>query len=138
AVEVLVEEDQVAPAGVDLELLAVAVNRAAAALVAQEETAEAAGKLACHLPEGHLLAGAGRELYLERGTHEVIELLQRLDEQVGDWEPDRPAPVRVAPEQPGGRFAGFVVHLVLVPVHRHPERTIAMDLGEGANAVRRQ
>ena len=45
AVEVLVEEDVVAPVRVVLELLRAAVDRPAALVVAQEDRAEAVGEL---------------------------------------------------------------------------------------------
>ena len=52
-------------------------------------------------PERHAAARAGRALDLEVVAVVVVELLQRLDQQVVDREPDRAAPVGVAAEQPG-------------------------------------
>ena len=46
-----------------------------------------------------IAAGAGRALDLEVVAVVVVELLQRLDDQVVDRQPDRPAPVGVAAEQ---------------------------------------
>src|SRR5512137_1552109 len=58
AVEVLVEEDVIAPVRVGLELLGVAVHRASALLVAQEGPAKTIGNLLAHLEEVHELARA--------------------------------------------------------------------------------
>ena len=52
----------------------------------------------------------GRALDLKLVAVEVVVALQRLDQQKVDREPDRPAPVGVAAEQAGVRFAGHVVH----------------------------
>src|SRR5205823_2498588 len=81
AVEVLVEEDQVAPVRVGLELLAGAEDRAAAVRAAQEEVAQPPRELPRHLPEGVRLPRTGRELDRERLAEEEVELLQRLDQQ---------------------------------------------------------
>ena len=51
-----------------------------------------------------MLPRAGRALDLERVAVEVVVALQRLDQQVVDREPDRPAPVGVAAEQAGVRL----------------------------------
>src|SRR5690242_11310054 len=89
AVEVLVEEDQVAPVRVGLELLAGAEDGAAAIGAAQEDVAEPPRELGGDLPEGVRLARAGRELDRECLAQEEVELLQRLDEEEVDREPDR-------------------------------------------------
>src|SRR5437773_411577 len=65
AVEVLVEEDEVAPVRVLLELLAAAVDRAAAVAPAQEDVREAARELRGDLPQVQEPPRAGRELHLE-------------------------------------------------------------------------
>src|SRR5947209_15001560 len=52
AVEVLVEQNHVAPVRVALELLRVAVDRPAAVPAAQEDPREAPRELGGHLPEG--------------------------------------------------------------------------------------
>src|SRR5687767_15446879 len=45
-------------------------------------------------------------LFRSPGAVEVVELLQRLDQQEVDREPDRAAPVRVAAEETRRRLAG--------------------------------
>src|SRR5581483_3873536 len=65
AVEVLVEEDLLAPVRIALEQLGLAVDRAAAVRPRQEEAREARGELVGDLPERALLAGAGRAFHQE-------------------------------------------------------------------------
>src|SRR6478609_2008426 len=66
AVEVLVEEDQVAPVRVGLELFAATIDRSLAFLVAEKDLRESPGKLARDFVQVHLLARSGGELDLER------------------------------------------------------------------------
>ena len=56
AVEVLVEQDVVAPVGIGLELLRAAVDGSPAVLVTQEDPGEPVGDLLAHLEEVHHLA----------------------------------------------------------------------------------
>src|SRR5574341_87759 len=60
AVEVLVEEDQVLPVGVGLELLCAPVDRPPAVGPLHEDARQAAGQLGRDVPQGHPLAGARR------------------------------------------------------------------------------
>ena len=83
-------------------LLGAAEDRAAAVGVAQEDAASAAATARRRPRQSvSICAGAGRALDPEVVAVVVVELLQRLDQQVVDREPDRPAPVRVAAEQAG-------------------------------------
>src|SRR5262245_61957517 len=65
AVEVLVEQDKVAPVRVLLEAVRVAVDGPAAVAPAQEQAGEPAGQLGGDLPEVQQPAGAGRTLDLQ-------------------------------------------------------------------------
>src|SRR5581483_2834974 len=89
AVEILVEGDAVAPVRVTLHVLVGAEHRPAAVRVAQEDARQAPRVLGWDLPEGQALARAGGTLDQEVVAVVVVELLQRLDQQVVDWEPDR-------------------------------------------------
>src|SRR5262249_52543689 len=60
AVEVLVEQDQVTPVRVVLELARAAVYRAPAVLVAEKDAGHPLGKRLGHLVEIHPLTGTGR------------------------------------------------------------------------------
>src|SRR5204863_352174 len=65
-----------------------------------------------------------------------MELLQGLNDEEVDRKPDRPAPVRVAPEQPAVGFGRLVadgkIHAV-VPVH---VGRMLVDPGQCTHAVR--
>src|SRR5437867_5780653 len=76
AVEVLIEQNQVAPVRVALELLRGAEDRPAAVFAAQEDPREAPRDLGGHLPEGQPRAGAGRALDPHAVAIEVMELLE--------------------------------------------------------------
>src|SRR5579883_953511 len=138
AVEVFVEQDQVAPVGIGLELVEVAEYRAPAVAVAQEQIVQAAREFGGDLPQTHPLAGAGGEFYLEAVSQIVMEFLQGFDQQEVHREPDRAAPVGIASEQPGRRFAGFVVDAVVHAVDREHVGMLAVIAGEGADAVGRE
>src|SRR5438876_7276154 len=76
AVEVLVEQNHVAPVRVALELLRVAVDRPAAVLAAPEDPREPSGELGGHPPEGPLCASAGRALDLQAVAVVVVDPLE--------------------------------------------------------------
>jgi hypothetical protein len=64
--------------------------------------------------------------------------LQRLDQQVVDRKPDRPAPVGVAAEEAGGGLARLVVHPMFLAIEPEDVRPVAVGAGKGADAVRRE
>src|SRR5215203_5322165 len=96
AVEVFVEEDEVAPVWVGLKFFVPAVGGAAAVGVAREEADEAFGKAACHLVELNGRLAGGGALDGELLAVSFAELAQRLDHHEGRREPDGAAPVGVA------------------------------------------
>ena len=121
-----------------LELRRAAVDRPAAARVAQEDAREAPGDLLRDLEEGHPVPGAGRALDLEVVAVEAVEVQEAPDDQGVDRHPDRPAPVRVPPEHPGVGVAGKVLDAVLLARHVEDERVLAVVAREGADAVGRE
>ena len=127
AVKIFVEEDEVAPVRIGLELLLSPVHGSPAVRVAEEDAREASRDLGGDVPERQLLAGAGRILRLEPMAVEVIELLQRLDQQEVHGEPDGATPVRIAAEQSRRGFARLVVDAVLVALHLHDVRAILVE-----------
>ena len=74
-------------------------RRAGRCAISRRESSSATSSQRQHL------ARAGRALDLEVVAEIVVELLQRLDQQEVDREPDRAAPVRVAAEEAGRRLA---------------------------------
>src|SRR5262249_34460877 len=97
AVEVLIEEDEVAPEGVVLERARAAVDRPSAGGVAREDPDQAVGDLAGQLVECGRPAAGGRGAHAERRPVRLAQLAERLDQQKAGREPDRAPPVRVAP-----------------------------------------
>src|SRR4030095_8509999 len=110
AVEVFVEQDEIAPERIALEYLRAAVDGPPAVLIAQEDAREPPRALRGPPPQVERRRRARRERDLERVAVEVVELLQRLDQQVVDREPDGAAPVRVAPEEPARGLRRLGVH----------------------------
>src|SRR5262245_40248994 len=92
AVEVLVEQDEIAPMWIFLENARTPVNRPASTSVAEEDAGQTPREILGDLVQIHELAGAGRTLHLEvlAVVHEVVE--QRADDQPVDRHPDRAAP----------------------------------------------
>src|SRR5437773_2032677 len=88
AVEVFVEEDVVAKVRVGLELLGSAEDGSPAVFVQEEGPDHPARQLDRGVAEAHLLARAGGKLHPELLAVEVVELLERLDDEVVDGEPD--------------------------------------------------
>src|SRR5438874_8786210 len=68
----------------------------------------------------------------------VVELLQRLDQQVVDREPDRSTPVRVAAEEIRRRLGGLVADFVPRAIYLQLVRLVAVLGRDGANAEGRQ
>src|SRR5262245_53226940 len=85
-----------------------------------------------------MFSRAGRALDGEVVTVVVMKLLQRLDDQVIDREPDRSAPVRIAAEEARPRFGRFVVDRVELAAGGKDVRLIQMLARERSYAIRRQ
>src|ERR1700704_3086875 len=103
-VEVLEEQEQIPPVGIGLEFFHGAVHRAATIFIAQKDVSKAAGKLSGDVPKTHLRSGARRKLEQKTPAGEEVKLLKRFDQKIIQGKPDRPAPVGIPAEQPGGRF----------------------------------
>src|SRR5438552_2085117 len=113
AVEVLVEEDEVPPVRIGLKLVDTTEDRPPPILITDEDAGEPAGQLQADLPERHESVTARGAGHLEAVAVEVIELLERLDQEVVDGKPHRPAPVGVAAEEPARRLGRLVVDAIL-------------------------
>src|SRR5437773_4172519 len=138
AVEVFVEKQQIAPVRVALELLRVAVHGPSAVAPAQKEPDEPARQLPGDVPEVEPPVRAARTLDLQVVAIKVVELLQRLDEQVVHREPERAAPVGVAAEERGRGLGGLVAHAMLHAIHGQHVGMRAVVARQRADAVRRQ
>src|SRR5437016_2764213 len=138
AVEVLVEEEVVAEVWVALQLLRLPERRTASVFIAQEDRGESSGDLRRDLGERELPAGAGGKLHREALAQVMVELLQRLDQEVVDREPDRPPPVGVAAEQPARRLRRLVADPIFGAVDLQHVGLVAVHAGERADAIRRE
>src|SRR5216684_101925 len=134
AMEVFVKQHQIAPMAVGLELFEISENWPAAFFIAKKDARHAARQFARDFPQGHHVSGTRRELDLEIRPEIVIEFLQRLDQQVVYREPNGAAPVGVAAEHSGRGFPRLVTHSVFHSVYSERVRTVAMELGQGANS----
>jgi hypothetical protein len=101
-VEVFMERDVVAPLRIVLKERVGPKDRPAALLVTQKDVREPPRELLRHLPYRQFRAGAGWVFYQQIIAIELMVFLERFDQQEIDGEPDRPAPVRIPPEGPGG------------------------------------
>src|SRR3954453_17735678 len=99
AVEVFVEEHQIAPVRIDLELLHIPKYWPASLLIPKKNTRHASRKFARHFPQGHHFPRSGRAFDLEVVAKVVMKFLQRLHQQIVYGKPNWSAPVGVPSEQ---------------------------------------
>src|SRR6478752_3873875 len=118
-VKVLVKQDQIPPVWIFLENLGSPGNWSPPIGVSQENPDQAPRNLPRHLPQISLFPRVRRTLHLEILAIVMMELLQRLNQQVVHRHPDRPPPVRIHADERRGRFRRLIVHLVHVTVHVH-------------------
>ena len=98
AVEVLVEQQQVAPVRIGLEQLGAPEHGAPPALVAQEGRGQAPADLVGHLEQVQLVARAGRALAPSGRRRSTRGAAEPADDDQVHGEPHRSPPVRVAAE----------------------------------------
>ena len=113
AVEVFVEQNQIAPMRIGCVFLLPAVAGARPILVRQKNARESARDFLRHLLQVHHVARAGRAFDLEVVAVEVVVAFERLDDQIIDREPDRTAPIRVTAEEIARSFARHVIDSML-------------------------
>src|SRR6266852_1807920 len=119
SVEIFVEQDQIAPMRV-VAVLGSLVYRPSAVLISQKYPRQAARDLRCDFPERHVLARTGRTLNLEVVTQIVMELLERLDQQIVHGEPDGATPIRISSEQSSARLARLIVDSIFHSIDGKP------------------
>jgi hypothetical protein len=137
SMKILMEEDQVPPVRIGLEPLAPAVH-GAAAVALQEDRRQPPRQFRGDFPQVHHLPRARRAFHFEVVAEIEVKLLEGFDQQVVRREPHRAAPVRVAAEQPVGRFPGLVVDEVVLAVELKHEGMILVRARERADTVRRE
>jgi hypothetical protein len=86
AVEVLVEQQVLAPVRVGLKGLVRAEDWASPVLSTQEDVRQPARELICDLPGGEFLARAGGTFHQEIFVIIMVELLERFDQVASDCE----------------------------------------------------
>src|SRR5262252_6197340 len=132
SVEVLVEEDQIPPVRILLELADGSVDGPPPRLVAREDADHPVGDVLRHLPQGER-----RPALILRGRHgelrsvSLAQLAQGLEHEEGSGEPHRPAPVGVAALDLGDGLRGLVLHGALA----EDEGIAFMELREASDAM---
>src|SRR5499425_1208507 len=133
SVEVLVEEDQIPPMRILLELADGSVDGPPPRLGAREDADHPVGDVLRHLPQGErrpALVFRGR--HGELGSIGRAELAQGLEHEEGGGEPHRPAPVGVAALDLGDGLRGLVLHGALT----EDERIALVELREAPDTMR--
>src|SRR5262245_2174654 len=97
-VEIFVEQDEVSPVRVLLELACAAVNRTSSILIFEENAGQPLLQLLSHLIKRQAMSRSCRKLDRELITIVHIVLKEATDYQGVHWHPDRSAPVGVATE----------------------------------------
>src|SRR5438067_301037 len=95
-VEVLVKQDVIAEVRIALQERIAPEHRTASTPIAYEDARQSASQLRRHLVDRQVATRAGGALDSEVVAVVVVELLERLDDQIVHRHPDRTAPVRVA------------------------------------------
>src|SRR5215510_10405263 len=135
SVEVFVEQNEIPPVRVVLELRGAAVDRTAAAPVPEKDGSEPPRDLVGDLEERHPLAGAGRAFDSELVAIKGIEVQEPADDENIDRHPHRPAPVRVPAEHPRVGLGRQVGHVMRLAGDVEDERVIPMVARERADAM---
>src|ERR1700691_4718736 len=108
AMEIFVEQNQIAPMWIGLKYLAVAEHGPSALFGAQENVRQSPRKLRRNFPQSHPLARASRAIDRERVAEIVMKFLQRFDKQKIHRKPYRSAPIGIAAECAGHALARLV------------------------------
>src|SRR5579871_235740 len=136
AMKIFMEEDVVAPMLVALQERIAAVERPPAAFIAQEEVDEPVREVIGNRIQRQILPRAGGAFDQKIITIVVVELLQGLNQQIVDREPDRTAPVRVTAKQAAARFGRLIAHRVGLPIDGQLEGVGLVIFAQRAHAIR--
>ena len=113
----------------------ISVTRALAIFIRQEDAREPARKLLRNFLECKHFLRTYWTLYFQLIAVEMVVAFECLDDQVIDREPNRAAPVRVAPEEVAGAFAGHVIHPMFLVPGDEDVGLVAMDARDRAQTV---
>jgi hypothetical protein len=91
-IEVLVEQQQLAPVFAEVYIIA-AMTRPAATIIRREQPGQPPAQLLSDLVEREMPAGAAGILHRELIAIKPVVSFERFDQQIVDGEPDRAAPV---------------------------------------------
>jgi hypothetical protein len=100
AVEVLVEEDEIPPVWVALKKFRGARDGTPAVRIAQENVGQTVRNFRSHLPQIGFTARVRGAFDFKILAVVVMKFLKGLDKEIIHRKPDRPAPIRIAAEQP--------------------------------------
>src|SRR5258705_3950066 len=134
AVEVLVEEQMVAPVRVGLELLGTAEHRTAAPFVPEKDARQPCGNLPGDFEEIHHDAGPGGALDREAVAVVRVELQERADQQRVHRHPDWSAPVRISAKHRRVRLRWQIAHPVLLSAGAEYVRVVEVHTRERPDA----
>src|SRR5882762_3578957 len=134
--KIFVKQNQVSPPGILLKFLKRAVERPPSVAIAQKNMLQRSRDFRAHIPERHLLAGAGRTFHLESVSVIMMKFLQRFDHQKIGRKPNRPAPIGIPAERSALRFSRLIIHPVFAAVDREDVRVRRVKLRKRANTVR--
>ncbi len=121
--------------GVQLQLRLVAQHRPFSHAVPQKDARHAMCKFGCNLVERQKMSRSGWAFHFEVLAIVVMELLQRLDDEEIEREPDGPTPVGIAAELPRLRFGRGVAHRLVHVAHVQLEGVLEMPLRQSTHAV---
>jgi hypothetical protein len=129
SVEIFVKEDEVAPMRITGETRIISMTWPAARRVGQEDTRQPSAEFIRDLLEIHYTTGTGGTLDLKRIAVEMMIPFERLDQQIVDGKPDRPAPVRIAAEEVSAGFARVEIDAMLHAVRVKDTRVLLVEFG---------
>src|SRR5215469_12093746 len=134
AMKVFIEENQIPPVRVVLELLMTAVNRSLS-LLTGENADQAARELGRDLLQIHHLARAGGALYLEIRPKIAMPAVKGVNEDKVDREPNWAAPVGVTAKHSGVGLSRFVGNPEGLTIDGEAVGLVVVVPREGTDAV---
>src|SRR5579863_8967975 len=133
--KVLVEQNVIAEVRVVGELRMVFEHWPTAICLLQEKARQTTAQFRGHLVKGEEFSGPSRTFDLELISVVIVKTLQGLDDEIVNWQPDGPTPVRVAAEQCTARLSRPVPYFVVRAAGFEAERFLLVNLRQSAHAV---